>query len=91
MSTNHSREAGIWLSDIMKRHGEDQRLVAPVENSNEMLDMPLDIKDGLLVIECSYPSEDDMKNLHRVWLTSNELPWDPSILEDDSGITVPSC
>jgi len=91
LSTNQSREAGIWLADVLKRHGGDQRLVAPVENSDEMVDMELEVKDGLLVIECAYPPEDDLERLPRVWLTSNEVPWDPSVLEEDSSITVPSC
>eukprot|EP00957_Ditylum_brightwellii_P169183 12877801-Ditylum_brightwellii.AAC.1 len=34
--------AGIWLADVFCCHGGDQRLVAPVENSEEMLDMDLE-------------------------------------------------
>ena len=49
LSTNNSREAGIWLADVLKRHEGDQRLIAPVENSEEMLDMHLDVKEGLLL------------------------------------------
>jgi hypothetical protein len=66
LSTNQSRVAGIWLADVLCRHGGDQRLVAPVENSEEMLDMDLKVKDGLLAIECSYPSSDDLQDLPRV-------------------------
>ena len=91
LSTNQSKEAGIWLADVLKCHGGDQRLVAPVENLDEMVDMELEVKDGLLAIECAYPSEDDLERLPRVWLTSNEVPWDPSVLEEDSSITIPSC
>ena len=46
---------------MLRRHGGDQRLVAPVENSEELVDMSLDVKDGLLAIECSYPSEEDLE------------------------------
>eukprot|EP00957_Ditylum_brightwellii_P119478 9116207-Ditylum_brightwellii.AAC.1 len=35
LSTNQSCEAGIWLADALFCHGGDQRLVAPVENSEE--------------------------------------------------------
>eukprot|EP00957_Ditylum_brightwellii_P015946 1201026-Ditylum_brightwellii.AAC.1 len=36
--------------------------------------MDLKVKDGLLAIECSYPSKDDLRDLPRVWLTGNEVP-----------------
>eukprot|EP00957_Ditylum_brightwellii_P091438 6962400-Ditylum_brightwellii.AAC.1 len=51
LSTNQSCEAGIWLADVLCHHDGDQRLVAPVENSEEMLDMDLEVKDGLLAIK----------------------------------------
>eukprot|EP00957_Ditylum_brightwellii_P129305 9864030-Ditylum_brightwellii.AAC.1 len=35
LSTNQAREAGIWVADVMHRHGGDQRLVAPIENCND--------------------------------------------------------
>eukprot|EP00957_Ditylum_brightwellii_P051207 3881701-Ditylum_brightwellii.AAC.1 len=54
-----------------------------------MLDMDLEVKDGLLAIECSYPSSDDMCDLPRLWLTGNEVPWDPTILDEESDIKVP--
>ena len=90
-STNQTREAGVWLADVLRRHGGDQRLVAPVENHDELLDMQLDVKDGLLTIECQYPSDKDLEELPRVWLTDNEKPWDPKILDQDDSIRVPSC
>ena len=33
----------------------------------------------------------DLDELPRVWLTSNETPWDRSVLDKDDFITVPSC
>eukprot|EP00957_Ditylum_brightwellii_P023821 1797646-Ditylum_brightwellii.AAC.1 len=56
-----------------------------------MLDMDLQVKDGLLTIECSYPSSDDLQELQRVWLMGNEVPWDPTILDEESNIQVPLC
>eukprot|EP00957_Ditylum_brightwellii_P027810 2102894-Ditylum_brightwellii.AAC.1 len=91
LSTNQSCEAGIWLADVFCCHGGDQRLVAPVKNSEEMLDIYLKMKDGLLDIECSYPSDNDWHNLPRVWLTGNEVPWDPTILDGESDVIVPLC
>ena len=73
LSMNQTREAGIWLLDVLKRHGGDQRLVAPVENSDQMVDLNLEVKDGLLAVECSYPTTKDIDELPRVWLTNNEV------------------
>ena len=91
LSTGQSREAGVWLSDVLKRNGGAQRLVAPVENSDEKIDLNLEVKDGLLFIQCSYPSEKDLNDLPRVWLTNDEVPWDPKVLEEEDTITIPSC
>eukprot|EP00957_Ditylum_brightwellii_P157728 12005618-Ditylum_brightwellii.AAC.1 len=81
LSPNQSREAGAWLADVLRRHGGDQCLDAPVENRECMLNMQFDVKDGLLAVECSYPLEKNLDELPRVWLTSNEVPWNPKILE----------
>eukprot|EP00957_Ditylum_brightwellii_P105665 8057852-Ditylum_brightwellii.AAC.1 len=56
-----------------------------------MLDIDLEVKDGLLAIECSYPSNDDLHELPRVWLMGNEVPWDPTILDEESNIRVLLC
>eukprot|EP00957_Ditylum_brightwellii_P004785 364784-Ditylum_brightwellii.AAC.1 len=90
LSTNQTREAGVLLSDVLRRHGGDQHLVAPVENSEEMVDLDLKAKDGLLAIHCSYPLNRDLQELLWVWLTDNKVPWNPSILEEEN-LTVPSC
>eukprot|EP00957_Ditylum_brightwellii_P174242 13265590-Ditylum_brightwellii.AAC.1 len=50
--------------------------------------MDLQVKDALLATECSYPSSDDLRDLPRVWLTGNEAPWDPTILDEESDIKV---
>eukprot|EP00957_Ditylum_brightwellii_P038130 2883497-Ditylum_brightwellii.AAC.1 len=65
LSTNQSKEAGIWLPDTLRQHGGDQQLVAPVEGSEEMVDMELEVKDRLLAIACSYPAEEDLVELPR--------------------------
>eukprot|EP00957_Ditylum_brightwellii_P106743 8143625-Ditylum_brightwellii.AAC.1 len=54
-----------------------------------MLDMDLQVKDELLAIECSYCSNDDLRDLPRVWFTGNEVHWDPTILDEESNVTVP--
>ena len=66
LSTTQSRKAGIWIDDVMVRHGGKQRLVAPIEGCEEMLDMHLQVKEGLLSIECKYPTEEDMERLPQV-------------------------
>eukprot|EP00957_Ditylum_brightwellii_P150095 11430561-Ditylum_brightwellii.AAC.1 len=55
-----------------------------------MVDLDLKVKDGLLAIHCSYPSNRDLQELPQVWLTDNKVPWNPSIIEEES-LTVPSC
>eukprot|EP00957_Ditylum_brightwellii_P053490 4053862-Ditylum_brightwellii.AAC.1 len=56
-----------------------------------MIDLDLEVKDGLLALKCNYPSDKDLLELPWVWLTNNKQPWDPSVLEEDSAIIVPSC
>eukprot|EP00957_Ditylum_brightwellii_P065560 4972825-Ditylum_brightwellii.AAC.1 len=53
--------------------------------------MDLEVKDGLLVIECSYPSDNDLHELPRVWLIGKKVLWDPTILDQESNIRVPLC
>lgn len=91
ISTGQTREAGTWLSDVLRRHGGDQRLVAPIEGSDAMADIQLEARDGLLAIECQYPTEDEVASLPRVWLTSDSEPWDPRVLDADDDIVVTSC
>ena len=91
ISTNQSREAGTWIDDVMKRHGGTQTIVAQVEGwDNETREFDLEAESGLLKIECQYPTDDELNSLPRVWLTANEKPWDPDVLDDDT-VTVPSC
>ena len=73
LSTHQAREAGIYLCDTLKRHGGQQRLIAPIENSEEFVNLNLLPKDGLLSVECEFPSEDDITKLPRVWLTGNGI------------------
>eukprot|EP00957_Ditylum_brightwellii_P071312 5421156-Ditylum_brightwellii.AAC.1 len=70
--------------------GNKQRLVASVENSDEMIDIFLVVKDGLLANECFYPSDKNLWDLLIIWLTGNEVPSDPAILDEESDATVPS-
>eukprot|EP00957_Ditylum_brightwellii_P154130 11729841-Ditylum_brightwellii.AAC.1 len=59
-------ESGMFAN--MTGFANDLRLVATVDNSVEMLDMNLEVKDGLLAIECSYPSN----LLCRFWSNSDQ-------------------
>ena len=38
-----------------------------------------------------YPSEADMASLPTVWITCNEVPWDPRVLDEDDGLVVTPC
>ena len=73
ISTNQSREAGTWVDDVMKRHGGTQMIVAQVEGwDNKTMEFDLEAEDGLLKLECHYPTDEEMATLLRVWLTSNK-------------------
>ena len=49
----------------------------------DVIDLPLDFKFGLLAIICTQNSENDTEDLPKVLLTSNKVPWDPKILKED--------
>mmetsp|Transcript_34411 Transcript_34411/g.48876 ORF Transcript_34411/g.48876 Transcript_34411/m.48876 type:complete len:128 (+) Transcript_34411:134-517(+) len=53
-----------------------------------MLDMQLDVKDGMLDIECHYPTEADLEQLPQVWLTNSNKTWDHCVLDIDDGFEV---
>eukprot|EP00957_Ditylum_brightwellii_P172087 13101088-Ditylum_brightwellii.AAC.2 len=91
LSVNQSCEASIWLAHVLCCHGGDQRLVAPVENSEEILDLDLEVKDRLLAIECSHPFGTNLCDLPRVCLTGNGVPWDPTIFDEESDVRVLLC
>ena len=55
------------------------------------MDLQLEVRDGLLAIDCEYPSDDDIASLPRVWLTGNDVPWDPRVLDEDDGVVIPPC
>ena len=91
LSTHQAREAGVWLCDKLIRHGGSQRLIAPIEHSEKFFDLNLIVKDGLLAIKCEYPSEKDLEELPRVWLTSNEFPWTPEVFQGNDSSRVVTC
>ena len=96
LSTNQAREAGIWVADVLKRHGGDQRLVAPLEDSrghtsNKMVSIDLDVQDRLLCIKCEYPMEEEFNSLPQIWFMHNKQPWKPEILDSNKSVIVHPC
>eukprot|EP00957_Ditylum_brightwellii_P091692 6981728-Ditylum_brightwellii.AAC.1 len=85
------QEISIWTADVLRCHGGDQRLVPLVEDSEKILDKSLGVKGGLVAIEYSYPSEEHLINLPIVWLTSNSIPCNPSVLDEDNDVTIIPC
>ena len=49
----------------------------------------LDVTDGLLTLTTRYPTQDELKSLPTVWLTSDK-PWDLSSLEVPDELVLPS-
>ena len=75
----------------MKYHGGTQRIVAAVEGwDGETVDWEFEVKEGLLKFDLTYPTDDELESLPKVWLTNGERPWDPTVLDDDT-VTIPSC
>ena len=56
-----------------------------------MISLKLLIEDGLLSVECEYPSEQDINELPRVWLTRNKFSWNRDIFENEKHKTIPIC
>ena len=75
------------LVDLSQAHNDELK---PIDvyaiGFEEMVDLDLHVHDGLLAIRCQYPSDKDTEELPRVWLTGNEIPWDPKILEEGKSI-----
>lgn len=90
LSTGQACEHGVWLSDVLKRHGGDQRLAVPFFDSKEMFDVDLEARNELLNLATRYPTEDELENLPVVWLTSGYQPWDPYVLDSNDGVILPS-
>ena len=80
LSTGQAREHGVWIDDVLQRHGGHQKLVA-TDESGSMVCIPFEATNGLFQIPLRYPTDDEVENLPIVWLTSNEVPWDPTVLD----------
>ena len=87
LSTGQAREYGVWVGDVLKRHGGDQRVVAKGEDDN-MVHLYLDAKNGLLVLPTRYPTDEEMSSLPTIWLTADS-PWNPMTLDDESREILP--
>ena len=88
LSTGQARENGVWINDVLKHHGGNQRLVAEDENG-AMVAIPFGVKQGLFQIHLRYPTEDEVESLPIVWLTSNEVPWNPEVLDVAGELILP--
>ena len=87
VSTGQSREHGVWIGDVLRRHGGDQRIVAKAEDGTAF-DYDLGVENGLMDIKLTYPTDDEMETLPTVWLTSDQ-PWDPRVLDDEDATVLP--
>ena len=88
LSTGQAREYGVWINDVLARHGGEQRLCA-ADEAGTMVAIPFDVENGLFHIPLRYPTDDEMESLPIVWLTSNEVPWDPTVLDQSGTLMLP--
>ena len=89
LSTGQARENGVWINDILTRHGGEQRLCAQDENGT-MIAIPFNAENGLFHIKLKFPTDNEIETLPIVWLTSNESPWDPQVLDECNSLVLPS-
>jgi hypothetical protein len=86
LSTGQAREHGVWVDDLSNRHGGRQMIMANDIDGNAYT-FPMESRSGLLEIQLSHPSDEDINSLPIIWLTSDE-PWDPTVLDNDESIKI---
>ena len=81
LSTAQAQEAGTFIEEKALRYGGNQRMILQAEDTHELIEQPFGISDGLLFVDMSKPTKEDLEDLPRVWVTSGEEPWDPTIVD----------
>jgi len=87
LSTGQSHEFGVWVGDVLKRHGGDQCIRAQTKNG-EIGYFELSTSQELLKLDLQYPTNTEMEFLPTVWLPSDKL-WDPTVLDDETKLIIP--
>jgi len=82
LSTGQAREHGIWVGDVLKRHGGDQ-CIRGLDDQGNKISVDINASQGLMVIHLTHPEPHDINNLPILWLTGEE-PWNPAVLDDDT-------
>lgn len=78
------------IADQLSRHTRgDQQIVAKY-NEGGFFDNPLEATNGLLAMNLSYPTDQELENLPCVWLTVDDL-WGPVVLLDKNGVQIFPC
>ena len=97
LCTNQVRHQGVIVNDVPKVC--DPNSTQDIRVDKENIVMPLEMNGPIPYIPISKPSWNDLENLPRIILTSDEVDWDPQYifngennirypyLEDDSEIT----
>ena len=88
LSTGQAREHGVWVDDVLQRHGGKQMIMAH-DIDGTPFTFALAINAGLFELELTYSSDDDVDTLPIVWLTSED-PWDPEVLDCASTKVIPA-
>jgi len=72
LSTSQARENGVWVDDVLSRHGGRQ-LIRATDAEGNPYDFPLELRSGLMELTLRYPTETERESLPIVWLTSDSL------------------
>ena len=77
LSTFQAREFGVQVHDTARRHGGRQSVVA------DGYEIPLLVKNGLMVLPVREPTSEEASKCTRVVLTSDQ-PWDVQVYGEDT-------
>jgi hypothetical protein len=88
LSTGQAREYGVWVNDVLKRHGGEQCMIAQDDAGNKV-SIPFEVEQGLFQVKLRRPTEDEVNTLPVVWLTSKDDVWDPSVLDLEGEAVLP--
>ena len=80
LSTFQAREYGVIINDIAKRHGGAQNIIA------DGVELPLELKNGLMMTSVRTPTDDEIRNCTRVVLTCDQ-PWEVQAYNKPVGAT----
>ena len=66
-------------------------MILQAEDTHKLIEQPFGMSDGLLLVDMTKPTKEDLEDLPRVWVTNGDEPWDPTIVDRKDISPIPSC